>query len=244
MVSRTWLFGFVVFVAFVMVVSTFGIVATGSGTLATRAPPALGSAPTPATPSTTLASATESYAAPSPTAPATDATPTATLPANGPGGCSVGSQPSSPSPIFAANGDQLVNGLLEPGGQTAGRACVGNNTDPAPAPSGINYIGENNTNGIVGHNTIDSNSIAAIQTVYSTTSLFPDSLTPNRWGDQLNVILANVTVLGHRGYFYWVQSLAEYDTSNDTLSFYDATWNFTSGTSGKMFQSTLASWSP
>ncbi|MGD0719094.1 MAG: thermopsin family protease, partial [Thermoplasmata archaeon] len=239
MSRRTGPLGLVVFVALLMVVSTFGIAASG----AARSTPV--SAPTtsvsaianPA--STTLAS--ETLTSSTLSSPTSDTTAPPPTPVNT---CSDGSAPSSSSPLLAANGDQIVNGELVPGGHTPGTACVGNNTDPAPAPSGINYIGENNTNGVTGHNTIDSNSIAAIQTVYSTSSLFPDSLTPNRWGDQLNVILANVTVLGHRGYFYWIQSLAEYDTSNDTLSFYDATWNFTSGTSGKMLQSTLASWSP
>ena len=154
------------------------------------------------------------------------------------------SQSSSGSPLLSANGDGLVNGRLEPGGQSSGDACIGNNTDPAPAPSGVVYDGATYTSGNAPKDqTIDSNSVAGIQTVYKTTSLFPDSTTPARWGDQLNVVLANVTLFNHRGYDFWVQSLAEYDTSNDTLSFYDATWNFTTSSSNEMTQSILYNWS-
>ena len=188
---------------------------------------------------TTLPTATPAAPAPTVTTPVTTA-PTAA--------CSSSSPPSS-YPFLTVNGDRLVNGVVEPGGHLP--ACVKDNeTNPAhkgpvhhaPAPSGVSYDGQNDTNGVLRDHTIDSNSVAGIQTVNSTSTLFPDSLTPKRWGDQLNVILANVTILGVRGYFFWVQSLAEYDTSNNTLSFYDATWNFTAPGS-HMLASSLVSWS-
>jgi thermopsin len=59
----------------------------------------------------------------------------------------------------------------------------------------------------------------------------------------LNAVLSNVTILGHRHYFFWVQNTFSYDSFNDTMSFVDDTWNFTTGSS-EMFSSSLASWSP
>jgi Thermopsin len=181
---------------------------------------------------------------------------TVTAPSGSPvSGCSPAT-PATGSPFLTLNGDGYVNGRLVPGGNHPGQACIGNNTDPAPAPSGVAYDGQSDVAGVgIKDNTIDSNSVEGIQTVNSTTVLYPDDLTPARWGDQLNVVLTNITILGQKcakpnvnnvctsPYSFWVQSLAEYDTSNQTLSFYDATWNFTGGSS-LMYNSSLVSWSP
>ncbi|MGC2034955.1 MAG: thermopsin family protease, partial [Thermoplasmata archaeon] len=207
----------------IVVGSSFLVLATGAGS----------ATPTPAQASSVAPPAPAASPAPAPVSNATQSP-----------GCSTnGTIPSSSSPLLSANGDRIVNGRLEPGGHLPGQACVGNLPDPAPAPSGVAYDGQNNTNGAIRDHTLDSNSIEAVQTVYSTRNLYPDSLTPTRWGDQLNVILSNVTILGKRAYDFWVQSLAEFDTSNNTISFYDATWNFTTG-SAKMQNTSLLSWSP
>lgn len=135
--------------------------------------------------------------------------------------------------------------------------CQENNeSDPAPAPSGVTYNGQTDISGVGTKDmTLDSNSVEGILTVSSTQNLYPDSTAPTLWGDQLNVVLTNVTLLGQKcpktpcsatgsgSYSFWVQSLAEYNVTNQTLWFYDATWNFTSG-SADMFSSSLVSWSP
>ena len=145
-------------------------------------------------------------------------------------------------PYLGSIPDQMVSGVLTPGNLLSAECDANNESDPAPAPAGVTYNGQIDTSGIVDH-TIDSNSVEGILHVNATSSLYPDSLTPNLWGDQLNVVLSNVTILGQRSYFFWVQGLAEYNTANQTLSFYDATWNFTTGGSD-MFSSSLVSWSP
>ncbi len=151
-------------------------------------------------------------------------------------------------------------GILHPPviqGASSATACQANNeSDPAPAPSGVAYDGATDIEGQgVKDLTLDSNSVEGILNVTSTKNLYPDSTAPTLWGDQLNVVLTNVTILGEKcahtpcsatgsgSYSFWVQSLAEYNVSNQTLWFYDATWNFTSS-SAEMQSSSLVSWSP
>ncbi|MCI4360395.1 MAG: thermopsin, partial [Thermoplasmata archaeon] len=91
--------------------------------------------------------------------------------------------------------------------------------------------------------TIDSNSIAGTLTVNASSNFYPNSATPTLWGAQLNAVLANVTILGSTGNFFWVQNVISYNSANDSLSFVDDTWNFTTFSS-EMLPSSLASWSP
>ncbi len=145
-------------------------------------------------------------------------------------------------PYLGEYPDQVVNGVPETGVALAAQQCgsAGQNT----APAGVAYDGQSDRNGeVVDDPVLDSNSLLGTLTVNSSNNFYPSSGTPNYWGAQLNAVLANVTILGVRGYDFWVQNVISYDTFNDTISFVDDTWNFTSYTS-EMQPSSLVSWSP
>ena len=123
---------------------------------------------------------------------------------------------------------QYVNGVMESGNQITAQVptLAASQTDPV----GINYQGQNNTNGGIRYNTIRANSIEGILNVNaSSANFYPDSGTPTQWGGQLNVVMPNVTIFGKSTYDFWLQNVISYDTNNQTISFVDDTWNFTSG---------------
>ena len=155
-------------------------------------------------------------------------------------------------PYAGAIPDQVVNGVPTPGDLLTSECAAGNNTD-APEPTGVAYDGVIDQAGTV-HQTIDSDSVEGILTVNSTNSFYPNSGTPTQWGGQLNVVMPNVTILGQKcaspvggvcssPYAFWIQNVISYDVFNQTISFVDDTWNFTSG-SAEMIPSSLVSWSP
>jgi len=147
-------------------------------------------------------------------------------------------------PYLGSIPDQVVNGVPETGVQLTSQCPENNAIDPAPAPSGIAYDGQSYRGSkLVNDPTLDSNSVLGILNVNSEYNFYPDSATPTVWGGQLNAVLANVTILGHRGYAFWVQNVLSYDSQNDSLSFVDDTWNFTTYYS-EMEPSSLVSWSP
>jgi thermopsin len=148
-------------------------------------------------------------------------------------------------PYLGSIPDQEVNGVPETGVQIASECPEDEDGfNVAPVPSGIAYDGQSyRGDALVNDPTLDSNSLLGTLTVSSINNFYPDSATPTLWGAQLNTVLANVTILGHRGYAFWVQNVLSYDSHNDTLSFVDDTWNFTSYTS-EMQPSSLVSWSP
>lgn len=154
---------------------------------------------------------------------------------------------------------QSVNGLDMAGSQLSSECAQGLETTSQTDPSGVSYNGQtdNAPAGVVDQK-IDSNSVAGILTVNSQTqNFYPGSGTPTQWGAQENVVLPNVTIFGSNcptascrsspissgNYAFWVQNVISYDSFNDTISFVDDTWNFTSG-SADMFNSSLAAWSP
>src|SRR5580658_2079617 len=147
-------------------------------------------------------------------------------------------------PYLGSIPDQVVNGMPETGVQLASECPDHNATDQAPAPAGIAYDGQSflGTH-LVNDPTLDSNSVVGILNLNSIRNFYPDSATPTLWGGQLNAVMANVTILGQRGYAFWVQNVISYDSHNDTLSFVDDTWNFTTYSS-EMEPSSLVSWSP
>ncbi len=147
-------------------------------------------------------------------------------------------------PYIGPYPDQKINGMPETGEQIAAECPDNNATDPAPAPSGVAYDGQSyRGTHLVNDPTIDSNSLLGVLNVTSINNFYPDSATPTLWGGQLNAVLANVTILGQRGYAFWVQNVISYDSHNDTISFVDDTWNFTTFSS-EMEPSSLVSWSP
>lgn len=140
--------------------------------------------------------------------------------------------------------NQVVNGVPETGAQIAAECDVDDTTGAYPASSGVAYDGQSYQGAqLVNDPTIDSNGLVGILNVNSINNFYPDSTTPTLWGGQLNAVLANVTILGQRGYAFWVQNVISYNSFNDTVSFVDDTWNFTSYTS-EMEPSSLVSWSP
>jgi thermopsin len=139
---------------------------------------------------------------------------------------------------------ELVNGVVVPGVARAG-SPVTPYASTAPAPSGIAYYGENDSNGTIGTTTLDASSVAGSVTVNQLNSLYLDTDTPDQWGIQLNAVETNVTLQGHRGYDFWVQNTVDYIQHNDTLNFGEDTWNF-SGPSATIPNdtSTIASHNP
>jgi thermopsin len=147
-------------------------------------------------------------------------------------------------PYLGSIPNQVVNGVLTPGDElTAECSSYAGTSSTHPAPAGVAYDGHYSRNGTIVNYTLDSNSIDGILNVNSSRSFYPNSATPTTWGAQLNDVLANVTILGTRGYFFWTQNVVSYDTFNDTLYFVDNTWNFTARHS-EMESSSLAAWSP
>ncbi|MFZ0698643.1 MAG: thermopsin family protease [Thermoplasmata archaeon] len=144
-------------------------------------------------------------------------------------------------PYLGAIPDQVVSGVLTPGDLLTAECDQTNST--TPLPSGVAYDGQSNTTGSIQNATLDSNSLDGILTVNSSSNFYPNSATPTLWGAQLNAVLANVTILGQRGYFFWTQNVVSYDTFNDTIQFVDDTWNFT-GPPYDMYSSSLVGWSP
>jgi thermopsin len=140
--------------------------------------------------------------------------------------------------------DQKVNGVPETGVQIAAECAANVPTGATPQSPGIAYDGQSyRGTKLVNDPTLDSNSLLGVLNVNSINNFYPDSTTPTLWGGQLNAVLANVTILGQRGYDFWVQNVISYNSFNDTISFVDDTWNFTSYTS-EMLPSSLVSWSP
>ncbi|MFZ1024439.1 MAG: thermopsin family protease, partial [Thermoplasmata archaeon] len=140
--------------------------------------------------------------------------------------------------------DQVVNGVPETGAQLSAECGVEDSTGAFPESAGVAYDGQSFRGArLVNDPTLDSNSLVGILNVNSINNFYPDSTTPTLWGGQLNAVLANVTILGHRGYAFWVQNVISYNSFNDTISFVDDTWNFTTYSS-EMQPSSLVSWSP
>ena len=153
--------------------------------------------------------------------------------------------------------DQTVNGVAMAGSQLSAECEQGLQTTSQTDPSGVSYNGQSDVSSVVDHK-LDSNSVAGILTVNSQTqNFYPGSGTPTQWGAQENVVLPNVTIRGSNcptaackssavssgNYAFWVQNVISYDSFNDTISFVDDTWNFTTGSSD-MFASSLLGWSP
>jgi len=129
---------------------------------------------------------------------------------------------------YAGPSAQVAQGAVIPG--DALRAS----TQPlenalAPAPSGLGYYGENDTSGTVETTTLDASSVVGSLTVNQLNTLYLDTDTPDFWGIQLNSVLTNVTLQGTRGYEFWTQNAVDYIQHNDSLSFGEDTWNFSSG---------------
>ena len=151
--------------------------------------------------------------------------------------------------------DQTVNGVAMAGSQLSAECDQNLPPTSQTNPTGVAYDGQSDVSGMKDV-TLDSNSVAGILTVRAPTlNFYPGSGTPTVWGAQENVVLPNVTLFGQRcpsepcsstgsgNYAFWVQNVISYDSHNDSLSFVDDTWNFTSFSS-EMFNSSLVRWSP
>lgn len=124
---------------------------------------------------------------------------------------------------------QMVDGAVVPG-YALSPSNVTSSYSATPAPSGIAYYGENDTSGGIEATTLEASSVVGQLSVNQLNALYLDDDTPDMWGIQLNAVLANVTLQGTRGYEFWVQNTADYIQHNDTLSFGEDTWNFSSAT--------------
>ena len=151
--------------------------------------------------------------------------------------------------------DQVVDGVPTAGSQLSSECDQGSPSTSQTVPMGVSYDGQTDVSGVQDL-TLESNSIAGSLTVNSQPqNFYPGSGTPTVWGAQENVVLPNVTILGHEcptkhcaadgsgNYAFWVQNTFSYDSNNDSLYFVDDTWNFTNYYS-EMFNSSLVDWSP
>jgi thermopsin len=147
-------------------------------------------------------------------------------------------------PYLGSIPDQKVGGVPETGVQIGSQCSQDRLAGSTPVPSGVAYDGQSYRGSqLVNDPALDTNSLVGILSVSSINNFYPDSATPTLWGGQLNAVLANVTILGQRGYDFWVQNVISYNSENDSLSFVDDTWNFTTYSS-EMEPSSLVSWSP
>ena len=159
-------------------------------------------------------------------------------------------------PYSGPYADQTINGVPTAGSQLSSECDQSLEAASQTDPTGVDYAGAvDNATGV--HDvTLESNSVAGILTVNSQTqNFYPGSGTPTQWGGQENAVLPNVTILGKEcpgatcsasgtgNYAFWIQNVISYDSNNDTISFVDDTWNFTSGSS-EMFSNSLVDWSP
>src|SRR5580658_9181762 len=122
---------------------------------------------------------------------------------------------------------QIVNGVVVPGDAVSGSPVTPYASD-APAPSGIAYYGESDPSGTIQTTTLDAASVVGSLSVNQLKTLYLDTDTPDQWGIQLNSVLTNVTLQGTRGYDFWTQNAVNYIQQNETLSFGEDTWNFSS----------------
>lgn len=100
-----------------------------------------------------------------------------------------------------------------------------------PAPMGIGSYGVKNVSGTLIPYSYSTTSFEGSLTVNNASELYLGIASPTSYGIQLNAVLNNVTLFGDRAYQYWTQNVAVYTGSNQTLSFIDNIWNFTSSNS-------------
>ena len=146
-------------------------------------------------------------------------------------------------PYLGSIPNQAVNGVPESGVQLSSECSHTLSTGGTPAPAGVNYQGETETGALPVPDPLQTNSLLGILNVNSSRSFYPDSATPTQWGAQLNSVLVDVTIKGAPVYDFWTQNVISYDSHNDTISFVDDTWNFTTPVS-EMEPSSMVSWSP
>lgn len=124
---------------------------------------------------------------------------------------------------------RLVRGAVVPG-YAAPPSNVSSSYSSVPAPSGITYYGENDTAGTLEATTLDASSLAGTVTVNQLSALYLDDDTPDMWGTQLNAVLTHVTLQGTGSYQFWTQNTIDYFQHNDSISFGEDTWNFSTPT--------------
>jgi thermopsin len=101
----------------------------------------------------------------------------------------------------------------------------------AAAPLGISSFGLKNTSGTTTPYILNTTSLLG---TFSTSdpqglqAISPYFGTLQAYGDQLNTVLNNTTILGKGGYDYWLQNVIDYTDSSNTLSFDLNIWNFSS----------------
>jgi thermopsin len=103
--------------------------------------------------------------------------------------------------------------------------------DYAAAPMGISTFGLENTSGTTVPYILNTTSLLG---TFSTNDpeglqvLSPYYGSLQSYGDQLNTVLNNTTILGAGGYDFWLQNVIQYSTATNTLSFENNIWNFSS----------------
>jgi len=214
----------VVLLALVMVGSFFAVI-TGPGSTATSSA------------ATVSISSTATSGAPAASAAASSSSPTSPPAAThlSPDQARV-NLVNSARQAFINNGVSL-NNFLPPNLNAAPgpTSQTGNHIVPlynyAAAPLGISTFGLENTTGTTTPYILNTTSLEG---TFSTTdpqglqALSPYYGSLQAYGDQLNTVLNNTTILGAGGYDYWLQNVIQYNTATNTLSFENNIWNFSS----------------
>lgn len=133
-----------------------------------------------------------------------------------------------------SSSDLLPPNLYEPAAptyETGGHIVPTYPYPNAPAPLGIGFYGLRNESGTLPGSIVNTTAIegyfstgdsAGLQTVYFNY----DGM--QTYGDQLNAVLQNVTLLGQGGNQMWTQNVINYNAATGQLSFVLNIWNFSS----------------
>ncbi len=111
---------------------------------------------------------------------------------------------------------------------TGSSLVVSPNLISSPAPMGIGDIGVmTNKSGVLTAYSLNTSSLEGSITLNSMSALYPLNSEPGNVTFQLNGILTNVTLFGNYNYTYWIQNVARFSTTSQTICFENNIWNFT-----------------
>jgi thermopsin len=229
--ARSWVLGFAaLLIVVVMLGSSFAVITAGTGLSGGAAPTSLSVTSSPGSSGLT-ATPTASHAVLAPSAVSSSSPP-----AKFATDVARADLVSKARQAFIDNGVSL-NDFFPPNLNAApGPTTMTDNHivplyDYAAAPLGISTFGLENNSGTTTAYVLNTTSLLG---TFSTSDpqglqvLSPYYGTLQAYGDQLNTVLNNTTILGKGGYDYWLQNVITYTTSTNTLRFENNIWNFSS----------------
>lgn len=127
----------------------------------------------------------------------------------------------------------LLQSARAPYAQTVAIDPLANISQYGSLPIGIASYGLYNISADSGPYSVSTNEVVGLASIYGMLAYNSSLASQQNLSDygatlQLNVV-ANVTAAGRR-YVYWMQNVADFNTSNSTYYFVDNVWNLTTGT--------------